>query len=135
MAAREPVEYELLIAAPPRTVFAYFTDGERMTRWMGMRATLDPRPGGTARIDVAEGATMVGEFVEVEPFERIVLAWGWEQEQLRVPPRSSSVEVSLAPDGDGTRLRLVHRRLPPDAYDFHRAGWSHFLGRLREEAA
>jgi hypothetical protein len=45
------------------------------------------------------------------------------------------VEVSLTPDGDGTLLRLVHRRLKPDAIRFHRAGWEHYLPRLALVAA
>src|SRR3712207_3741456 len=71
------------------------------------------------------------------PPHRLVLAWGWEQERAGVPPRSTEVEVTLEPDGDATILRLVHRRLPPDAVAFHRAGWDHYLaelGRWRERA-
>jgi hypothetical protein len=40
------VEHEVRIAARPDTVFPYFTDPALMTQWMGVRATLDPRPGG-----------------------------------------------------------------------------------------
>jgi uncharacterized protein YndB with AHSA1/START domain len=130
----EVVEHSLRIAAPPATVFAYFTDPARMTRWMGTSATLDPRPGGACRIEVVEGATMVGEFVAVEPYSRVVVRWGWEQERAGVPPCSTLVEVRLAPDGDGTLLRLTHRRLPAGAVAFHRAGWAHFLPRLAEVA-
>ena len=46
---------------------------------------------------------------------------------LATPPQSTIVEVTLTPDGDGTVLRLAHRRLKPDAVGFHRAGWEHFL--------
>jgi Activator of Hsp90 ATPase homolog 1-like protein len=73
---------------------------------------------------------MIGEFVEVDPPRRIAFTWGWEAETLVVPPQSTAVEVSFTPEGDETVVRVVHRRLPPPAVDFHRAGWDHYLGRL-----
>ncbi|MBI3455682.1 MAG: DUF4242 domain-containing protein [Candidatus Rokubacteria bacterium] len=39
-----PVECEVRIAARPETVFAFFTDPAKMTRWKGLRATLDDHP-------------------------------------------------------------------------------------------
>jgi uncharacterized protein YndB with AHSA1/START domain len=146
----DAVEHEVRIAARPETVFAYFTDPMRMVQWMGVQATLDPRPGGICRIAfestqehadamsaafsagrVASGAAVAsGRFVEVDPPRRIVLTWGWEHELLRVPPQSTTLEVSLAPDGDGTILRLAHRRLPDGAVEFHRMGWEHYMARL-----
>ena len=49
--ATDPVRSELRIAAPPEIVFAYFTDPARMVDWMGVAALLDPRPGGTFRVE------------------------------------------------------------------------------------
>ena len=156
------IEHEVRIAAQPETVFAYFTDPARMVRWMGTEATLDPRPGGICRIafqpkqavvdfwrsalgtEDEQGSepfelngpqVMTGEFVEVDPYQRIVLTWGWELEVLELPPQSTVVEVSFIPDGMGTIVRLSHRRLPPELVEFHRAGWDHFLPRLAVAAA
>ena len=36
------IECEIRIEAPPRIVFGFFTDAERMARWMGRTVTLDP---------------------------------------------------------------------------------------------
>jgi uncharacterized protein YndB with AHSA1/START domain len=155
------VEHEVRVSARPETVFAYFTDPARMVRWMGAEAMLDPRPGGVCRIafqptqarledlgpSFLEGrqeseplereasGVMTGEFVEVRPYERIVLTWGWEEELLAVPPQSTVVEISFVPDGQATIVRLAHRRLPAEAAAFHRAGWEHFLPRLAIVAA
>jgi uncharacterized protein YndB with AHSA1/START domain len=132
-------EHEVRIAARPETVFAYFTDPMKLTQWMGAQATLDPRPGGVCRIAFAGSAVapagetagvMMGEFVEVDPPRRVAFTWGWETEALELPPQSTAVEVSLTPEGDETLVRLVHRRLPAPAVEFHRAGWSHYLPRL-----
>ena len=144
MAAPPPetsvIEHELRVAARPETVFAFFTDPAKMVQWMGAQATLDPRPGGVCRIGfqptAAEGEFAVaGEFVEIEPYTRIVFTWGWENRVLGLPPRSSAVEVTLTPDGEETILRLTHRRLPSAVVAFHRDGWGHHLPRLAIAAA
>jgi uncharacterized protein YndB with AHSA1/START domain len=125
-------EHELRVAARPETVFAYFTDPARMVQWMGVEATLDPRPGGVCRIAFQRPANwaMSGRFVEVDPPRRIVLTWGWEAEILAVPPESTAVEVTFTPDQDATIVRLIHRKIPPASVNFHRAGWEHYLPRL-----
>jgi len=129
-AATDVLEHEVRVAASPETVFSYFTDPVKFVEWMGMDATLDPRPGGVCRLTMNPAASVAGEFVEVEPYSRIVFTWGWEQEFLLTPPASTAVEVSFTPDGDETVVRLVHRRLTPKTVDFHRVGWDHYLDRL-----
>jgi uncharacterized protein YndB with AHSA1/START domain len=124
------IEHEIRIAAAPEIVFAYFTDPARMVQWMGTEATLDPRPGGACRINPSGHAAMLGEYVEVDPPRRVVFTWGWESAIFATPPQSSLVDVSLTPDGGGTIVQLVHRRLDPQALAVHRAGWNHYLQRL-----
>ena len=49
-----------------------------------------------------------------------------------MPPGSSTVEIELVPEGDGTLLRFTHRDLPSaEAADSHSKGWDHYLERLR----
>jgi len=143
-------EHEVRIAARPETVFGYFTDPVRLVQWMGVEAMLDPRPGGAFRLvfhpttsvvdmlgELAPGEpnVVLGEFVDVVPHSRIVFTWGYERRLFALPPQATEVEVSLEPDGDGTVLRLVHRRLPATATAFHRVGWEHYLARLTLLAA
>jgi uncharacterized protein YndB with AHSA1/START domain len=130
----DAVVRQVRIAARPDIVFSFFTDAERMVRWKGDRAELDPRPGGTYRVDM-HGNVVRGEYVAVEPYTRVVFTWGWEGEGP-VPPGASTVEVLLRPDGDGTLLTLMHRDLPDEmARANHAAGWDHYLPRLTETAA
>jgi uncharacterized protein YndB with AHSA1/START domain len=129
------VEHEVRIAARPETVFAYFTDPVKLVTWMGLEATLDPRPGGVCRVKFSEEATMLGSFRELDPPHHLALTWGWEQELFGTGPQSTLVEVSLLPADDGTIVRLAHQRLPTAATGFHRAGWEHHLPRLEIAAA
>ena len=132
--ATNEIEHVVQVEASPDLVFEYFVDPGRMVAWMGTSATLDPRPGGFCRIVINPNAVMVGEYVEVEPPSRLVLAWGWESRLFEVPPMSTQVEVSLEPHAGGTEVRLVHRKLPEGAVEFHTVGWGHYLGRLAERA-
>jgi uncharacterized protein YndB with AHSA1/START domain len=125
------VEREIRIEAEPETVFLFFTDPERMVRWLGMGATLDPRPGGVFRVDTITDYSLEGEYVAVEPHNRIVFTWGYGSfpDPNPLPPGSSTVEVDLVPDGEATIVRLRHR-VPAELADFHTMGWEHYLGRL-----
>ncbi len=142
MAQREPdrtggpsvVEREVHIDARPETVFEFFVDPAKMTRWKGRQATLDPAPGGEYRVEINDQAVAVGEYVELDPPRRVVFTWGWDGHPT-VPPGTSTVEVTLTPDGDGTLLRLVHRDLPAEEVEQHAHGWDHFLPRLATAAS
>ena len=127
---QEILERQIFIAARPETVFSYFTDPLKLTRWKGLRAELDPRPGGIYRVDINGKDIVRGEYVEVLPYSRIVFTWGWEGENSPLPPGSSTVEISLNPEGEGTRVVLRHLGLPPHLKAVHAEGWDHFLPRL-----
>lgn len=132
----DAVELETRIAASPETVFDFFVDPDRMIQWMGRAAQLDPRPGGGFRCDINGEAIAAGEYVAVEPPSRVVFTWGWEGENSVTPVGSSTVEILLAADGDGTRLRLIHRDLPSaESARKHGQGWTHYLERLRQAGA
>ncbi len=128
------VERELAIAASPKTVWELLVDPDKATRWMGQAASFDPRPGGLYRVEVIPGHTASGEFVELDPPRRLVYTWGWEPGHdgaNPVPPGSTTVEIELVPNGDGTTLRFSHRGLPSaEAAQSHAHGWDHYLERL-----
>lgn len=129
------VVVERQIKARPETVFSFFTDRDRWLSWQGVEAEIDPRPGGVFRMNVRGDGWASGVFIEVLPYHRIVFTWGWEGPDSPVPPGSSTVEVTLEPQGDKTILRLVHSGLPLPAVDLHRDGWNHYLDRLTIRAA
>jgi uncharacterized protein YndB with AHSA1/START domain len=131
------VEQTVRIAARPETVWRYWTDPHRMGDWWGTMAELDPRPGGICRIETSGGPTMVGEYLELVPYERIVISFGWEPTggAPDVAPGSTRVEITLTADAGDTILNLRHAGLPAAHADEHRAGWAHFLPRLADAIA
>lgn len=124
------LEVETRVRARPETVFAFFTDAVLYRRWKGQDAELDPRPGGLYRVQMPGRATVEGSYLVVEPPRRVIFTWGWVG-SADVPPGSTTVEVTFAPDGEETIVRLAHIGLPSEtSRDQHAAGWQHYLARL-----
>lgn len=129
------VQREIHIDASPETVFEFFTDPVKAVRWMGIAATLDPRPGGIYRVEIGPYVAL-GEFVEIDPPNRISWTWGWENDAMSVAPGGSTIEIALEPHDGGTRLRFVHSGLPtPESAEAHGHGWDDYIPRLAIAAA
>jgi len=130
----EVLEVSVHIAAPPETVFPYFTDPARYIHWMGGNATLDPVPGGEYRVGLRGGVQAAGVFLEIDPPRRVVFTWGWTGDHP-VPPGTTRVEITLQEQDGGTFVLLRHHGLPSDEQrNQHRSGWALYLGRLRIRA-
>jgi uncharacterized protein YndB with AHSA1/START domain len=126
------VEQTVRIEARPETVWKYWTEPERLCAWWGATAELDPRPGGVYRVVIDGGPTMLGEYLEVEPFTRLVFSFGWEQtgDAPAIPPGTTRVEVTLADEDGDTIMVLRHTGLPVMFADVHVAGWTRRLPML-----
>ncbi len=141
MTAERPplvVERELHIEARPEIVFRFFTERDFLLRWQGVDASMNLHPEGEYRIRLMGGDVVAGRFVEITPPSRLVYTWGWESGGVPgIAPGSSQVDITFEPDGAGTRLRLVHTGLPPDAdvVSSHGDGWSYYLMRLADVVA
>jgi len=121
---------EIVIDATPETIWPFLTDAGKVVEWMGA-AEIDARPGGIYRVALGGGEHQsAGEFVEVVANEKVVFTFGWEEKSHPIPAGSTTIEISLHPEGDKTRVRLVHAGLPADAVDDHGNGWAHYLERL-----
>jgi uncharacterized protein YndB with AHSA1/START domain len=126
--ATEPLTATVHVEAEPARVFEYFTQAEKMVRWMGDYALLDARPGGEFAVDV-RGVAVRGEYIEIEPPHRLRFSWGHAGSE-RLPPGTSSVEVRLTAEGGGTTVELVHSGLDEPERSGHERGWNRFLGQL-----
>jgi uncharacterized protein YndB with AHSA1/START domain len=127
--AAEPYRDSIHIEAEPNEVFEYFTQPEALVRWMGDRAVLDPRPGGEFTLYFEERC-VEGRYVEIDRPRRLVVTWG-RRGSRGMPPFSSTLEVSFAPEAGGTRVSIVHSGLPDSEADRHARGWQHYLSRLK----
>jgi uncharacterized protein YndB with AHSA1/START domain len=132
-AVEEAIVLTRVFDAPRALVFEVWTQAEHFSRWFGPHGAeivdceLDARPGGIIRFGhrLAEMTLYSkGTFLEVVPNERLVFTLGIVDERgepVAHPmfsdwPLDMSIEtvVTLHDAGDGTRLTLAHRTLPPD---------------------
>ena len=133
------------IAAAPEDLFGYLTDPARYIEWMSSQATLEPAPGGTYQVQMADGFAAAGTFTEVEPPHRLVFTWRWadddaaqhvlgepaDTDNSALPPGSARVEVTLDGGDGGTRLALRHHGLTTgELRDAHQVAWETYLHRL-----
>lgn len=123
----------IFVDASPEVVFAYFTDAEALASWMGDRAMVEPRAGGRFVLHF-DDRVVEGRYVAVEFPHRVVITWG-RHGSVRLPPGGSTLEVSFAPAGSGTRVTVVHDGLPDLERELHARGWAHYLPRLAAVAA
>ena len=56
------VRREVQIAAPPATIFAFLTDPDKILRWLGTDATMEPHAGGLYLVNVGGKHTARGQF-------------------------------------------------------------------------
>lgn len=130
-----PVRIERILPAPIEEVFAAWTDPESMSLWFSpigrAHVEVDPRAHGRFRVVMVGGGINIehsGEYLVFDPPRLLSFTW-------RSPytgPEPSVVTVTLTPEGDATRLLLVHERLPTEQVTPHEGGWGSILDRLAE---
>ena len=107
--------------APPEAVYRAHTEPELLQKWLlgpeGWTMPVcvsDLRPGGKIRYEWTDGKGggfhLTGEYLELEPFSRIVHV---ERMHLPDPTPDNRVETRFAPDGGGTVMTM--RMTLPDA--------------------
>ncbi|MFI9007967.1 SRPBCC domain-containing protein [Actinosynnema sp. NPDC053489] len=124
------IERVVEIAQPPAKVWAVLTTAEGLGAWFGDDATIDLRPGGTARMSWSDGPTVEMRVERVE--EPTVFGFTWPVFGMpEDDPRRTYVEFTLEQVGAGTRLTVVETgfaQLPEDVYakgyQAHEQGWA-----------
>lgn len=131
------IEREIRINAKPETVFSFLTEPAKLRKWFVSEATTDLRPGGTYRLVMADPQYVAsGKYVTIEPPNRLVYTWGWEGDDSPTPVGTSTVEITLKPDGTGTLLKLTHYGFgTEESRNSHDHGWGKYLDRLAVAAS
>ena len=107
--------------APPEAVYRAHTEPALLQKWLlgpdGWTMPVcvsEARPGGKIRFEWTDGKGagfyLTGEYLELEPFSRIVHV---ERMHMPDPTPDNRVETTFKPDGNGTLFTL--RMTLPDA--------------------
>jgi uncharacterized protein YndB with AHSA1/START domain len=129
------VEVSRRIAASPEQVFDAWLDPDTARHWLfategGVmeRCEIDPRVGGSFRIDERRGAELAehfGTYVEIDRPRRLVMDFGTSFEETL-----TRITVTIVPDGDGSLLTLLHEGVWTDWAEKTRQGWTMVIERL-----
>lgn len=140
-------EPELVITrhfnAPPGQVFGAWTEADVLAQWMGPKGlnaiidAHDPQVDGIYRF-IMKGPekthTTRGRFLEVDPPQRLVFTWAWEEGNYA--DIETVVELDFRASGNGTELTLTQRRFTTEEMrDDHNDGWTSCLDCLEERLA
>jgi len=115
-----PVRKSILVDASPEHAFDTFANG--IGRWWPKshhiskadldRPVIEPRSGGRWYELAVDGSECeVGKVLQWDPPSRLLLAWQLRHDFTYDPDLVTEVEVTFAPEGDGTRVNLEHRHL------------------------
>lgn len=125
-----------VVSRPPADVVAAISDPRGW--WDGEITGTTDRLGAEFTYRYADMHTSVQRVAEIVPGERVV----WDVTSSRLsfvdevePWTGTQIAFDVEPEGDGSRVTLVHHGLVPDreCYDQCSAGWEHVAGRsLRE---
>ena len=125
--------------ASPETLFDAWLDPRSVGRWLFAtpegtmeRVELDPRVGGRFLIAERRGGVLAehfGEYLEIDRPRRLAFSFAAVRDS-----GYTRVTVTIEPDGEGSRLTLVHEMDPRWAeYETRtREGWTMILAGLAE---
>ncbi|MEV4219111.1 SRPBCC family protein [Nonomuraea sp. NPDC049725] len=117
------IRFERRLPHPPARVWSALTDPAQQGEWLP-GVTLRPEPGSTVTFDFGDEGRAEGAVLAVEPGRLVEHTWLWPGET------ESRVRWELSPDGDGTRLVLLHRPVRREPAADYRAGWHAMLDSL-----
>jgi uncharacterized protein YndB with AHSA1/START domain len=124
MSAPARVSEEILIAMAPEALWPLVTEGRHFQVWYAFGgATIELRPGGAMTLRWDEHGEFRAVVESVRPPDLFSFRW--------LPAPGPLVEITLAPEGGATRVRIVETGVLEDAAQSALA-WRNALGLLRE---
>lgn len=102
------VERSVTLDADVREAWELITTPDDLAGWLGTEVELDPTPGATGVVVDHDGTRRRLVIDEVEHESRISWRWWVDGDEHA----ASTVEITLSPATDGTRIAVVERPLP-----------------------
>ncbi|HEY4150539.1 MAG TPA: SRPBCC domain-containing protein [Chitinophagaceae bacterium] len=128
----EPLVVEYTYDAPAASIWQAITDKTKMKQWYFDIPEFKAEPGSRFQFHAGnEGKEYLHlcEVKEVIPGKKLSYSWKYKDQ-----PGDSLVSFELFPEGDKTRVKLLHTGLEsfPDQPDFRKSsfqeGWTYILG-------
>ena len=98
------LKFKIVVNTTPAEAYVAFTNATALTEWLCDTAKADPRPGGRLYLGWNSDYYASGEFLTLEPGEKVVFSWLGRDE-----PGATRARVTFKPEeGGGTRITLTH---------------------------
>lgn len=129
--------------APPETVWRWWTEADRLSRWFAPRgsrvlsAAAQAVPGGAWQVVFAgngERVTEHGRYLDLSPPGSLRMSLQQDFDDGRRGPETE-IAVTLGEEGAGTRLHFVQRGVDPAAAEGMAEGWKSCLAQIGEGLA
>ena len=102
------IERDTWIDAPIERVWRVLTEPRHIPSWFGgASAEIDLRPGGAIVFHWRAHGTFHARIEALDPPRLLVYRWALPPDQAPRPGNSTRVEMTLAVEGTGTRLRII----------------------------
>ncbi len=126
----EKFVYTTYIAASPLRIWGALFDPQLTSRYWQHDNVSDWKPGSRweHRGSVDRTLKLAGTVIEATRPRRLVLTWG---EPNAGDEERSRVTIALEPYASGSRLKVEHERLTPEAFAGVSEGWPKVLSSLK----
>jgi glutathione S-transferase len=135
------LQIKRIFPAPRPKVFAAWTTPELLKRWWGPKGATTPvvemdlKVGGAYRFGMQFPGQEIfyvgGVYREVEPPQRVVFTWRWEQPDWDFG--ETEVTLEFHEHAEGTEVTLRHEGFPDkESCQRHLQGWQDFFDKFTE---
>jgi activator of HSP90 ATPase len=111
----------IVLPVKPEKMYKDWLDSAAHSAFTGSPAEIDPKKGG--KYFAWEGY-IFGKTLDLTPGKRIRQSWRTTEFPDDSP--DSTLEILFEPDGDGTRLTLIHTGIPDNQSAEYKKGWEDF---------
>ncbi|UQX86676.1 SRPBCC domain-containing protein [Jatrophihabitans telluris] len=143
------LEREIQIDASPEIVFEVISSPQHLRQWWPDDAQVEARPGAVGELVFGDRADLDAKVVAITVVDAVFprlfsFRWVYPEDETATERNSLLVSFELAPDGDGTALRMIETGFRERGWDVavleaeyqeHVTGWDHYLPRLGDYVA
>ncbi|MGA1975640.1 MAG: SRPBCC domain-containing protein [Conexivisphaerales archaeon] len=112
------IRQEVVLPGTPKAVYEALVDPKKHAAVTGAPATGEAKVGGAF---TAWDGYIFGKYLDLVRGSRIVWEWTTTEWPVGYPP--SQVDVTLTRSKGGTKLAMVHSKVPTSQAEAYRQGW------------
>jgi len=110
----------------PQALYSAWLDSEAHSEMTGTKAEIQDQE--VTPFSAGDGYIQ-GVNLELEPGVRILQHW--RTRDFSEQDQDSTLEILLTPEGDGTRLTIIHSNLPEDGMQYKQGWVEHYFTPMR----